>query len=148
MRIAIVLLTALLAASSTHADAGPPAGGIQWGAPPPFLPAGAKFTVLQGDPGKTGVYTIRLDMPAGYTIPPHFHPLDEHVTVISGKLALGMGDAVDMKAASVLAPGGFTTAPAKAHHFAVAKVHTVVQVHGEGPFEFTYVNPKDDPRTK
>ena len=102
--------------------------------------------MLQGDPSKDGVYTIRLEMPAGYLIPPHFHPTDEHVTVISGRAALGMGDAVDLPHARKLSAGEFITAPATAHHFAKAEVKTVVQVHGQGPFAITYVNPRDDPR--
>ncbi|HTL04676.1 MAG TPA: cupin domain-containing protein, partial [Gemmatimonadales bacterium] len=112
----------------------------------PFFPAGARFAVLQGDPGATGVYTVRLSMPPGYTIKPHFHPTDEHVTVISGALVLGMGDSVKTKGATLLTAGGFLTAKANLHHFAMARGRTVVQVHGEGPFTITYVNPKDDPR--
>ena len=119
---------------------------IKWGPGPPFFPAGARFAVMQGDPGQTGVYTVRLEMPAGYTIKPHYHPTDELVTVISGSLALGMGDAVDLKTAKTLPAGGFANAQANMHHFAVAKTKTVVQVHGQGPFAITYVNPKDDPR--
>ena len=112
----------------------------------PLLPAGARFAVLQGDPGKTGVYTVRLEMPPGYTIRPHFHPTDENVTVVSGTLVLGMGDSIRTRGAHALTSGGFITAKAQEHHFAVARGRTVVQVHGEGPFAITYVNPKDDPR--
>jgi quercetin dioxygenase-like cupin family protein len=117
-----------------------------WGPAPPFLAKGAEFAVYQGDPGKAGVYTIRLKLPAGYVIAPHFHPTDEHVTVISGQFQVGMGDAVDQTKAETLGPGGFVTAPANVHHYAVAKEASIVQVHGMGPFAITYVNPEDDPR--
>jgi len=30
-------------------------------------------------------------------------------------------------------------------HFAMAKTATSIQVHGQGPFVLTYVNPEDDP---
>lgn len=126
------------------AQAGAPA--LKWGPAPPFFPAGARFAVLQGDPSQPGVYTVRLEMPPGYTIKPHTHPTDEHVTVISGTLLLAMGDAVNTASATALAAGGFITAPAGAHHWARARGRTVVQVHGQGPFAITYVNPKDDPR--
>jgi quercetin dioxygenase-like cupin family protein len=140
---ALVLLSmgiASMAGAQTHA------APLKWGPAPPFFPKGARFTVLQGDPSQTGVYTVRLEMPPGYTIKPHTHPTDEHVTVVSGTLLLGMGDTVRTKGATLLTSGGFITAKAQAHHFAVARGRTVVQVHGEGPFAITYVNPKDDPR--
>ena len=28
----------------------------------------------------------------------------------------------------------------------MTKAETVIQIHGEGPFDMTYVNPKDDPQ--
>ena len=118
----------------------------QWGPVPPVLPAGAQIAVLQGNPFGAGVYTLRLKMPNGYTVPPHFHPADEMVTVISGNLQVGMGDAIDQKAMMKLHAGGFITAPAQMHHYVTANGETIVQVHGMGPFAITYVNPKDDPR--
>ena len=144
MRITMLALVPLLLAGAAEAQTAAPA--VKWGPAPPFFPAGARFAVLQGDPGQPGVYTVRLEMPAGYTIRPHTHPTDEHVTVVSGSLTLGMGDAVDTKTATTLPAGGFITAKALAHHWAMAKGVTVVQVHGEGPFAINYINPKDDPR--
>jgi len=144
MRTASATVFALAFAASAAAQT-PPAA-LKWGPAPPFFPAGARFAVLQGDPGQTGVYTVRLEMPPGYTIRPHTHPTDEHVTVVSGTLILGMGDSVHTRGAHALTAGGFITAKAQEHHFAVARGRTVVQVHGEGPFAITYVNPKDDPR--
>jgi len=144
MRKSVLLGLGLVLTSAAAAQS--PAPSIKWGPAPPFFPAGARFAVLQGDPGATGVYTVRLSMPPGYTIKPHFHPTDEHVTVISGALVLGMGDTVKTRGASLLTAGGFISAKANLHHFAMARGRTVVQVHGEGPFTITYVNPKDDPR--
>lgn len=143
MRNALLALFAFLA-TATAATAQAPAP--QWGPAPAFFPAGARFAVLQGNPGEDGVFTVRLEMPDGYMIPPHWHPTDEHVTVISGELRLGMGDAVDTTSVMTLNSGGFITAAAEAHHYAIAEGKTVVQVHGMGPFTITYVNPADDPR--
>lgn len=121
---------------------------ITWGPAPPVLPAGVKLAVLAGDPAGTGPVTLRLKMPAGYRIPPHWHPTDERVTVISGTLALGMGDKLDRKHAKVLKAGGYAVAPANMHHFAWTKTGAVVQVDLMGPFQITYVNPADDPSKK
>ena len=71
---------------------------------------------------------------------------DEHVTVLQGTFLVGMGDAVDTTKAQRLGAGGFITAPANAHHYAVAKGVTILQVSGEGPFLITYVKDSDDPR--
>ncbi|HEY2874177.1 MAG TPA: cupin domain-containing protein, partial [Reyranella sp.] len=75
------------------------------------------------------------------------HPTTEAVTVLSGKLLLGMGDKLDPKKGTVLTAGGYAEAPAKMNHYAVATSPSVIQVHGMGPFDITYVDKADDPRT-
>lgn len=130
------------------ARVGAQAPEVKWGPAPAVFPAGARLAVLQGDPGKPGEYTVRLDMPSGYTIAPHFHPTDENVTVVKGTFLVGMGDKVERSKMLTLPTGGFITAGAQMHHYAIAKRRTIVQVHGIGPFTLTYVNPADDPSKK
>src|SRR6204780_1093748 len=56
---------------------------IPWGPPPPFVAPGAQLAAIEGNPAaSTGDYTVRLKMPDGYRIAPHWHPLRENVTVI------------------------------------------------------------------
>lgn len=144
----LALAVALLAIPAlVHAQA-PVASGaaVKWGPAPDFVPKTARFAVIQGDPSKSGVYTIRLRFPNGFRFPPHFHPTDEHVTVLAGQFIVGMGDTVKTAKGIRLAAGGFITAPANAHHWAAARGVTIVQVSGEGPFGITYVNSADDPR--
>ncbi|HMK23097.1 MAG TPA: cupin domain-containing protein, partial [Terriglobales bacterium] len=63
---------------------------VPWGPPPPFIAPGAQLAVIEGNPaGSSGDYTVRLKMPDGYRIAPHWHPLRENVTVISGTFKLG-----------------------------------------------------------
>jgi quercetin dioxygenase-like cupin family protein len=119
---------------------------LKWVDGPPGLPPGAKMAVLNGDPGKKGSFTLRLQMPAGYKIPPHTHPTTERVTVISGAVHLGMGDKFDEAAGKELTAGGFAVLPAGMKHFAWASGEAIVQINSEGPFEIKYVNPSDDPR--
>jgi hypothetical protein len=119
--------------------------GIKWGPAPPVFAAGAQFAVLQGDPGATGEYTVRLKMPDGYKIMPHWHPTTENVTVISGTFNLGTGDTFDNTKGAVMPTGTFGFIGPHMHHFAWTTGETVVQVHGMGPFKLTYVNPADDP---
>ena len=124
------------------------ASQLKWGPAPDFFPKGAEFAVLSGDPSKDGLYVVRLRMPAGYKIPAHNHPTTEYVTVISGSFNIGMGDKLDAQKGKALRPGGFAEAPAKMNHYAWTSAETVVQVHGQGPFAITYVNPADDPSKK
>jgi quercetin dioxygenase-like cupin family protein len=121
---------------------------VKWGAPPPVFPPGAKFAVIAGDPAATGLVTVRFEMPAGYAIPPHFHPTDEHVTVLKGSFSLGMGDVIDKAHAVTLSAGGYAVAMANMHHYAYTTTGATVQVHMQGPFAITYVNPADDPGRK
>ena len=121
---------------------------VKWGAAPPILPPGAKFAVIDGDPAAKGNVTVRMKLPAGYKIPPHWHPTDEHVTVLSGDLSIGMGDTLDESKGVKLTAGGYGVAPANMHHYAWTTGGTVIQVHMIGPFALTYVNPADDPSAK
>src|SRR5438067_633368 len=59
---------------------------LKWGDVPPGSPPGAKMAVLAGDPNKKGPFTVRMQAPAGYKVPPHTHPTAENLTVISGTL--------------------------------------------------------------
>lgn len=122
------------------------AADLKWGDGPAALPAGAKIAVLSGDPAKAGPFTVRLKFPTGFKVPPHTHPTAEHVTVISGTLALGSGPKFDEAAAHEMTAGGFSVMPAGMEHFAWCKSECVVQIHSEGPFVVKYVNPADDPR--
>jgi redox-sensitive bicupin YhaK (pirin superfamily) len=124
------------------------ASQIEWAPAPAFVPEGAQIAVLSGDPSKDGPYVVRLKLPSGYQIPAHNHPTAEMVTVISGDFHLGMGDKLDEAKGMLLTAGGYAEAAAKMNHFAWATSPTIVQVHGQGPFAITYVNPADDPRSK
>jgi quercetin dioxygenase-like cupin family protein len=103
------------------------------------------FALVSGDPTKAGPFVIRLKVPAGYKIAPHWHPTDENVTVISGTFAIGMGEKFDETKMKTLPAGGYAQMPAEMRHYAMAKTATVVQVHGVGPFVLNYVNPADNP---
>ena len=106
---------------------------------PAGFPAGAKRTIIHGDPTKAGDYTMRLRFPDGYRIPPHFHQTAEHVTVLQGTFRIGMGERFDESALASNGPGSFIYAPAKMPHYAVTRGETIVQLHGTGPFVLTLV---------
>ncbi len=121
---------------------------VKWTDGPPALPSGARMAVLEGDPLKEGYFSLRLKFPAGYRVPPHWHPGDERVTVISGKVQLGLGDTYDVSKMRDLPAGSYFSLPPKATHFVTAKEESVIQISTLGPWGLTYVNPDDDPRKK
>jgi len=135
----------LCAQSGAHPNAFTP-DQIKYGPVPPFIAPGAQLAVLEGDPtASAGDFTIRLKMPAGYKIAPHWHPKRENVTVISGSFKVGMGDKFDTTTMKLFPAGSFAYLDPDMHHYAMASGATVVQVHGQSPLQFNYVNPADDP---
>jgi quercetin dioxygenase-like cupin family protein len=120
-----------------------------WGPAPPMLPPGAQISVLSGDPTKPAAYAVRLKFPANYVIPAHSHPTDENVVVVSGAVTFGAGDKVNKKATTnkTLPVGGYAVQPANMNHFAFTTQETTIVLFGQGPVDFKYVNPSDDPRS-
>jgi quercetin dioxygenase-like cupin family protein len=119
------------------------ASELKWGPAPAVFPPGAQVAVLHGNPFQKGVFALRLKMPDGYRIPPHWHTQDEQLTIVSGTFLLGMGEGAGD--AHTLEAGAYHFLPGKMHHYASTKGDTVVEVHGPGPFDIHYLNPADDP---
>jgi quercetin dioxygenase-like cupin family protein len=73
---------------------------IKWEPFPPLGP-GVQRAILAGDPDKVGsLFVFRIKQQDGSKIPPHWHPVDENVTVISGTFLYGVGEKFDEKAAA------------------------------------------------
>jgi hypothetical protein len=122
---------------------------IKWGPAPPFVASGARLAVVEGDPtASSGDFTVRLKMPNGYKIAPHWHPKRENITVISGTFKAGMGDKFDESKMMAFPAGSFLYMDPEMHHYAMASGPVIVQVHGISPFQFNYVNAADDPSKK
>ncbi|MBZ5682624.1 MAG: cupin domain-containing protein [Acidobacteriia bacterium] len=142
-------VAALLAAQPSQAQNAFTPDQVKYGPAPPFVPPGAQLAVLEGDPmASSGDYTIRLKMPDGYRIAPHTHPLRENVTVVSGTLKVGMGDQFDASKMMSFGAGSFAYLDPSMHHYAGASGETVIQIHGQSPVKFNYINPADDPTPK
>ena len=86
-----LLIAGVAIGQGTQTPAGAPAAPmhvmtapaeLKWGPPPPMFEQNAQFSLVSGDPSKPGLYCVRLKMPAGYKVMPHWHPTEEHVTVI------------------------------------------------------------------
>jgi quercetin dioxygenase-like cupin family protein len=144
----VVPLASLSAGSLAQARQAPThhtvvaADAIQWKA----LRPGAEIAVVSGDPNKEGSpFVMRFRYRGKARIPPHWHPTDEHLTILSGTFRLGMGKSGDEGVTTALGAGAYAFVAAKMPHYAWADGDTVIQVHGIGPFVINYVNPADDP---
>ena len=114
----------------------------------PSLPLGAKVAVIEGDPNKEGLVTIRIKLPPNFRIAPHFHATVERSTILSGTLHIGMGEKFDAQKTTAMVPGTVLLMPPKMPHFAWTREEVVFQLNVMGPWTVTYINAADDPRTK
>src|SRR5262249_33984498 len=121
---------------------------VAWQPGPASLPPGAKVAVLEGDPAKEGFFTMRLLLPDGYRVAPHWHPKAERLTIISGIVNLGTGKRFDTTGTKALPAGTYSSMPPKMTHFAWMTGETVLQLSSIGPWQVIYVDPADDPRNK
>jgi quercetin dioxygenase-like cupin family protein len=139
--VSLLMAGSAVSAKSSHSN-------LKWTDGPPSLPSGVQMAIVSGNPGKKGMFTIQLKMPTDYAVPAHSHPTNEVVKVLSGKLHYGMSDKLDMAQAKTLTIGHSVTMKAKMNHWVHAPAPATIQVSGMGPFQITYVDPKDDPGTK
>ncbi|GAC1640908.1 MAG: hypothetical protein NVS9B14_22490 [Candidatus Acidiferrum sp.] len=56
-----------------------------------------------------------------------------------------MGDTFDEAKMTGFPAGSFAYLDPEMHHYVKADGETIVQVHGQAPVQFNYINPKDDP---
>jgi mannose-6-phosphate isomerase-like protein (cupin superfamily) len=131
-------------AAGAEDSAGPAA--LDWGRQPPGLPAGGRAAVVRGDPSKAGPFTVRVDLPDGYTVPPHWHPTSERIKVLEGVFLMGDGQQWSNSSLRPLRAGQEATVAARHPHYVRAKGKTMIEIRSTGPFEITYVNSTDDPR--
>jgi quercetin dioxygenase-like cupin family protein len=158
-QVIILLAAGLLWASVVQAEEVHPAAvlrphivltpeDIRWGACPPAVPPGASCAVIEGSlAAADALFAYRVRMPDNYQIPPHFHPVDEHLIVISGVFNMGHGNK-DLGAPRSMTAGSFIVIPKGMPHFASTKGETIIHVYATGPWGLTYVDARDDPRNR
>ena len=107
---------------------------------------GSEIGAVFGDPSKPAPFVTRVKYPAGFKAPPHSHPIDLQVTVLSGTLLFAEGETFDESKLKEYPAGSFIFEKANVPHYQMAKGPVVFQASGTGPNAFNFVNPKDDPR--
>lgn len=97
--------------------------------------------VVSGDPTKPGAqYVIRMYNDENFINLPHWHPEDEHITVVKGTLYMGTGDTFERNAMRELNVGDYALVPKQMSHFTWSKTDTIILIHGIGPFQITPTN--------
>lgn len=120
---------------------------IDW-KPFPAFPPSARLAIVVGDPTEPSPYTIRVKLPSGVKLAPHWHPEDRVYTVISGVFYIGLGEEFDPEKLEAYPPGAVVVLPGRTPHFHWAKSgEYVTQVSAIGPLGLEYLDHADDPRS-
>ena len=130
-------------AQSSHTLVAPES--IKWNA----LSAGQWFAVVSGSPNTEGApFVIRIKLADGVKVAPHWHPVDEHVTVVTGTFYMGMGEKFNESLATEMPSGSYALMPKEMRHFAWAKGETIIQIHGIGSFKTYWVESVEEQNKK
>jgi quercetin dioxygenase-like cupin family protein len=139
MRVLLVAGMLAVLARGLSAQTPEDTAAPRWTAVPSHLPRGAQVAIVSGDPTKAVLTTADLMMPDGYTMPAHFHPVDEQVEVLEGALLIGIGEVMNPEKATQANVGDVTMLHPGAQHYFIAKGRTRVRVTFMGPYTVTYV---------
>lgn len=157
MKKQLLLVTTLVVLScGVSADQPPPkvtgrhtmlmSSELKWAAAPNYLPRGAQIAALHGSMERSGLFVVQIKFPPNYRIPAHRHSADEHITVLSGSVQIGIGEKEDGPGLRNIDAGGYALMPANEVHYLRTSGDAVVQRTAVGPFRTTYVRAADDPR--
>ncbi len=117
-------------------------GDLKW---TPIM-KGCDLAPVSGDSNAEGApFVLRIRCADGIRVPAHWHPTDEHLTVLKGTFLVGMGESFDEAKLQAMNVGNFLTMPKEMRHFGLCKGETILQVHGAGPFKVNWVNPSEVP---
>ena len=111
------------------------ADATPWKPCPSTLPPGCEMAVLDGDPKSADLFTIRFRVDELLVMPPHTHPKDERVTVISGTVAVAFGAEATRQEAAEFGSGDYYVNARNAVHQVWIEGPTVLQITGIGPWE-------------
>ena len=112
---------------------------IEWRNAGPNLPKGTEIAVLEGNPKKEGMFTIRLKTPKNMKLAVHQHPGPERVTILQGDLYVGFGDSFNKEIGTKFSAGSFYVNPKNENHYVYTKNNpAIIQITGMGPWKVIY----------
>ncbi len=111
------------------------ADAMPYGPGPASVPFECEMAVLEGSPREAGLFTIRLRTEQPWVMPPHTHPRAERVTVLAGRVHVGLGTAVERREGQAFTAGDYyVNAPGMVHHV-WADGPVEIQITAIGPWE-------------
>lgn len=119
---------------------------LLWVNGPDMLPKGIQISLLEGETQSYNPYSLRMKLPSGTQLPPHWSFADSHITVISGTLHIGAGEHVNLTSGIAAKAGSYIVIPARVSSYAWASEETVIQLNNNGPWNVHYVHFNEDPR--
>lgn len=135
MLVALLLSLTLASPPKPEAPTALTPEALVWADGPPSLPPGSKSAVLEGNPRADGMFTMRIRVPAGSALGPHWHPRHERVTVLSGAVELGFGSVASTTNVVRYGAGSFYVNPPRMMHYLYFPEGTEIQLTGHGPWE-------------
>ena len=115
------------------------ADAITWVPCPPSLPAPCEMAVLEGDPKKEMLFTVRFRTSSAFEMKPHWHPRNERVTILEGRVGVGFGDQVDRDSVTWFGPGDYYVNAQEAHHYVLTDGPAILQITGIGPWKANFL---------
>jgi quercetin dioxygenase-like cupin family protein len=95
--------------------------------------------ILYGDPEVAGEpFVMRIRELPGAIVPPHSHPVDEHITVVQGTWYFALGEEYRPEALQELKAGSYAFAPKGSTMYGYSPTGAIVQVHGVGPLHIQW----------
>lgn len=141
----------MMAAASGVSQADPGKGPHEYRVVPLRSMSG-DVEILYGDPEVPGEpFVMRIRELPGAIVPPHSHPVDEHITVVQGTWYFALGEEFRADALQELKSGSYAFAPKGSSMFGFSPGGAIVQVHGVGPFRIHWhggLHTLDDPDAK
>jgi quercetin dioxygenase-like cupin family protein len=116
-------------------------GDLKW-AESPMYP-GAQVAVLHGQP-YAGGFAVRMKRPARHFERAHRHESDEHVSVLSGTLHVGVGDGSNRAIARTFRAGGYVVIPSGTLHYSWADGDVLEEIHWDGPAAPVYASERTE----
>jgi quercetin dioxygenase-like cupin family protein len=130
-----IMATTLAACAATQTGQQPDHG--HWLLGNDYAPVGNATNMdaafLIGSPSQAGLYTIRVHLKDGGLMPPHSHPDDRMITVLSGTLHYGFGTTADPAATKAYPTGATFLAKANDPHYAIGRGGVIYQESGMAP---------------